>query len=134
MYSKGQATGFHVGHFPKGHMPTDYSKWFSSETSFSVNYSEGYEPYVLAARKLLPRYDERFRGYGMNKISFFFHLNALNFSFVVLPHFFVTAVEHKPSESYEKTFGKQSSVERVNRLKALYRLFCSEIKMLVVGK
>jgi hypothetical protein len=38
-----------------------------------VDYQECFEPYVIGSRALLPRYDERFKGYGMNKIQ---HLYA----------------------------------------------------------
>lgn len=35
---------------------------------------QGYEPYVLAARSFVPWYDERFRGYGRDKIQHLTHL------------------------------------------------------------
>ena len=38
-----------------------------------MDYQECFEPYVIGSRALLPRYDERFKGYGMNKIQ---HLYA----------------------------------------------------------
>jgi hypothetical protein len=42
----------------------------------------------------------------MNKISHLYQMNALGFQFCVLPHVFVISGQHKPSTSYEKTFGK----------------------------
>lgn len=36
--------------------------------------AQGYEPYVLAARRFVPWYDERFRGYGRDKIQHLAHL------------------------------------------------------------
>jgi hypothetical protein len=37
--------------------------------------SQYYEPFVIVHRKFVPWYDERFRGYGMNKIV---HITALH--------------------------------------------------------
>lgn len=65
---QGEASAFHVGHFPAGHSPTNFDKWFDSEQGYQVSYSDFYEPYVVAAKSRIPHYDERFRGYGMNKV------------------------------------------------------------------
>ena len=35
---------------------------------YEVEYEECYEPYVIASRRLLPRYDERFHGYGSKMV------------------------------------------------------------------
>jgi len=32
-------------------------------------YKNGYEPYILISRRYMPWYDERFRGYGWDKVS-----------------------------------------------------------------
>ena len=85
--------GFHVSHFPAGHGPTDFARWWSLSSSppsplssggddddaagaacfaasYTVAHSPHFEPYVLtaAADAALPWYDERFAGYGMNKV------------------------------------------------------------------
>ena len=31
-------------------------------------YKNGYEPYILISRRYMPWYDERFRGYGWDKV------------------------------------------------------------------
>ena len=36
---------------------------------YPVEYELHFEPYVMMRREDVPSYDERFRGYGMNKIS-----------------------------------------------------------------
>lgn len=36
---------------------------------YRISYSVGYEPYLLISRRLMPLYDERFRGYGFDKAS-----------------------------------------------------------------
>jgi hypothetical protein len=49
-----------------------------------------YEPYIVLRRSAaLPLFDERFSGYGKNKIEFVQHLRFLDFSFVVLPELFL---------------------------------------------
>ena len=49
---------------------TNYKKWFSSPEPYPIRFKSGYEPYVLVARKIMPWYDERFRGYGWDKVGF----------------------------------------------------------------
>lgn len=48
---------------------TNYKKWFSTAEPYPIKFRSGYEPYVLVARKIMPWYDERFRGYGWDKVS-----------------------------------------------------------------
>ena len=55
LYNENNVSGFHVGHFPKGHAPTNYNKYFTCDSPYEVNYSEGYEPYVIVYRKKVPR-------------------------------------------------------------------------------
>jgi Glycosyl-transferase for dystroglycan len=47
-----------------GHKPTDYKQWFHAMAPYPIQYQTGYEPYLLIDRRLMPLYDERFRGYG----------------------------------------------------------------------
>ena len=53
-----------------------------STLRYEVVYEECYEPYVIGSRRLLPRYDERFRGYGMNKIQHLYACHAAGLRFV----------------------------------------------------
>ena len=48
---------------------TNYKKWFTSAEPYAIKFRSGYEPYVLVARKIMPWYDERFRGYGWDKVK-----------------------------------------------------------------
>jgi hypothetical protein len=50
-----------------------------------VGYRDGFEPYIVASRSTLPRYDEKFIGRGWDKMSFFYELHAQRRRFVVLP-------------------------------------------------
>jgi len=89
-YEAGVASGFHVGHFPRGHSATDFKRWIEGPVAnqsssnlmqslhgidaYSIQYEDYFEPYVLALRYLVPAYDERFRGYGLNKISHLYEM------------------------------------------------------------
>jgi Glycosyl-transferase for dystroglycan len=50
--------------YAAGHKPTDYKQWFHATAPYPIQYQHGYEPYLLTDRRLMPLYDERFRGYG----------------------------------------------------------------------
>ncbi len=54
--------------YPVGHRSTNYKKWFTASEPYPIKFKSGYEPYVLVNRALMPWYDERFRGYGWDKV------------------------------------------------------------------
>ena len=55
--------------YPVGHRSTNYKKFFSTNEPYAIRFKSGYEPYVLVSRKHMPWYDERFRGYGWDKVG-----------------------------------------------------------------
>jgi len=102
------ATGFHVGHFPKGHRATNFERFFTTsetEECYAIQYEDCFEPYIVARKDSLPRYDERFRGYGLNKVS---HLMACSksFNFVCSSNSYVLSPEMKKSDSWDKMYNK----------------------------
>lgn len=119
MYKNQQVVGFHTGHFAPGHKATNFEYWITTDSIYQVKYQEGFEPYIIGSRKALPRYNEQFRGYGMNKITHLFEVNEMGFNFLVLPQVFVVSLPHPPSSSYKKTFGSQ----RVTTLTSLFFFF-----------
>ena len=126
---------FHVGHYPAGHRATDAARWATTDSPYAVAYEEGYEPYVVASRSRIPRYDERFRGYGMNKVSHLAHCAARGLRFTVLPRSaFVVAEEHEKSPSWRSTFGGEADVRRRMLVAALFRQFKHELEEAALAK
>lgn len=67
----GQLQAFHAGCFPEGHRQTNLDRWTGLEAAavpYKVKYAEGYEPYGLFFRRHAPPFDERFRGFGLDKV------------------------------------------------------------------
>ncbi|CAN0142041.1 unnamed protein product [Scytosiphon promiscuus] len=145
MLLDGEAQGFHVDYFPKGHGPTDFVRWATAtqeETpgalGYTVPFKPCFEPYVVVDKAAVPMYDERFRGYGMNKVS---HLLSLATGapgtdqkpvvgpaeFIVLRKGFVFALPHERSAAWEETYGTCGNPLRRYQIKALWSKFQGEI-------
>lgn len=73
------------------HTSTWYKRWWEqteAEGAYKVPCFDSirYEPYLLVPKaEQTPLFDERFVGYGKNKIQFVQHLRLLGFQFFVLP-------------------------------------------------
>ena len=81
-----QSTLFYGHYCVACHHPTDVLRWTSGvDSAYTVRYVEDFEPYVVAHKSYLPRYDNRFIGRGWDKMSFFYELSEFQFSFHVLP-------------------------------------------------
>ncbi|CAM9889182.1 unnamed protein product, partial [Ectocarpus sp. 8 AP-2014] len=80
--------------------------------------SHRFEPYLVVRKTaLLPKFDERFLGYGKNKIQWINHLRYSGFSFYVMPVNFVIHAPHPKSvakTSWEKTGGGKQVCVRVH--------------------
>ncbi|XP_059161962.1 xylosyl- and glucuronyltransferase LARGE1-like [Physella acuta] len=85
---------YHV--WPKGHEPTNFAKWRTATTPYTVSWKQDFEPYVVV-RKDIPMYDQRFLGFGWNKVSHIMELDAQGYEFVVLPNAFIIHMPHAPS-------------------------------------
>eukprot|EP00962_Isochrysis_galbana_P050606 scaffold21983_cov118-Isochrysis_galbana.AAC.2 len=65
-----------------------------------MHFDRRYEPYLVVPRlHSTPPFDERFWGYGKNKIQWIQHLRFAGFVFYVLPRAFVVHCPHPPSVS-----------------------------------
>lgn len=85
---------FHV--WAKGHAATNYDRWRNSSMPYSINWELDFEPYI-AVSKNIPEFDQRFLGFGWNKVSHIMQLDAEGYEFVVLPNAFIIHMPHAPS-------------------------------------
>ncbi|KAM6981256.1 xylosyl- and glucuronyltransferase LARGE2s [Aplochiton taeniatus] len=90
---------YHV--WTKGHAPTDYAKWRTATTPYKVEWEGDFEPYVVV-RKDCPVYDQRFVGFGWNKVSHIMELDAQEYDLMVLPNAFMIHMPHAPSFDISK--------------------------------
>ena len=97
LVDKGLAQPFQSIKWPAGHAPTNFSRWRTSSQPYSVEWAPNYEPYVVVKKENLPSFDERFVGFGWNKVSFIMQLDAKNYKFFVHPSAFVMHMPHLPS-------------------------------------
>ena len=106
-FRRGDIEGFQVSKYPAGHSPTDFDRWMNASDPYFVAYEKGFEPYILVARQYVPWYDERFRGYGMDKIVHLAHLaSQLRVKMSVHESGFVVHCPHQKSTTFKNT--KQS--------------------------
>lgn len=88
-----QVRQYQVSEYEKGQRATDYTTWLTSNVHYNAKFEEGYEPYIVSARKNVPWYDERFRGHGRDRIVQ--TLNMAGFvSFAVHPTAYVIQQPH----------------------------------------
>ncbi|CAM9653725.1 unnamed protein product [Ectocarpus fasciculatus] len=163
MLAEGTAQGFHVDYFFKGHGPTDFLRWAAAAAeeserenalAYTVPFQSCFEPYVVVNKTAVPMYDERFRGYGMNKARAMTsnrrrnhiwikvaHLLCLasgnpstdtmpavrSAEFVVLRKGFVFARPHERSPGWEETYGSHGDPFRRYQIKDLWSKFQGEI-------
>ncbi|XP_059578767.1 xylosyl- and glucuronyltransferase LARGE2 isoform X2 [Alligator mississippiensis] len=90
---------YHV--WPKGHAPTDYAKWRTATVPYLVEWQPDFEPYVVVRRDC-PQYDQRFVGFGWNKVSHIMELDAQEYELLVLPNAFMIHMPHAPSFDISK--------------------------------
>jgi hypothetical protein len=84
---------------PGDHGPTNYSQWALADRPYDIEYEDGYEPYILIAKKYVPWYDERFMGYYRNKVSHLEYTYSIGIQFTVHPEAYVIHRAHAPSPS-----------------------------------
>eukprot|EP00542_Grammatophora_oceanica_P017877 CAMPEP_0194042762 /NCGR_PEP_ID=MMETSP0009_2-20130614/14510_1 /TAXON_ID=210454 /ORGANISM="Grammatophora oceanica, Strain CCMP 410" /LENGTH=407 /DNA_ID=CAMNT_0038686741 /DNA_START=123 /DNA_END=1346 /DNA_ORIENTATION=+ len=83
-------------YFPPGHVRvTNFEKWYGFEGfSYPVEYQLAFEPYVVGYKHGLPKLWDGFRGFGLNKASWFVELHVRGYSFEVLGSMFVVHMNH----------------------------------------
>ncbi|XP_042341153.1 LARGE xylosyl- and glucuronyltransferase 2 [Plectropomus leopardus] len=105
---------YHV--WPKGHAPTNYAKWRTATTPYKVEWEPDFEPYVVVRRDC-PEYDQRFVGFGWNKVSHILELDAQEYDLMVLPNAFMIHMPHAPSFDISKFRSSSGYRNCLNTLK-----------------
>ncbi|KAK4536179.1 hypothetical protein CDCA_CDCA07G2204 [Cyanidium caldarium] len=134
--ASGTVAPFHVREYWSGHGPTDFKHWLELGTPanvdqitsvfYRVDYVDGFEPYLIAYTHGLPRYDDRFVGYGWNKQSFVKELSMAGYHFYVMPESFLLHINHPytPQRNQQKHenlhSGDSSKWRSEERLRRLY--------------
>ena len=148
---RGQAEGFHQSHFPQGHGPTRFDLFWKKSLyypgsivesaedhfwneSYDIRYKDLFEPYIVMASVDVPLYDERFQGYGLNKVSHLASVASEKVDFLVLPGVFVVAPAHERSEAWGKIYGDSQSEDKNFNQLALKGLYYNFKKNLEGGK
>ncbi|XP_041969668.1 LARGE xylosyl- and glucuronyltransferase 2-like [Aricia agestis] len=93
---KSDVAPFRAREWPRGHRPTNYTRWATATAPYEVEWQSDYEPYLVVHRSV-PKYDERFSGFGWNKVSHSVELRAQGWRLAVLPGAFVLHTPHAPS-------------------------------------
>lgn len=100
-YFKRRMPSFYEVANPGDHGPTNYSRWATAKRPYDIEYEEGYEPYIMIAKKYVPWYDERFVGYYRNKVAHLEHMYSLGIQFTVHPDAYTIHRPHPPSSSLQ---------------------------------
>lgn len=127
LFRKKQILGFHVAQYKWGHGTTNFTRWLTTKRSYAVKYRNGFEPYVLVARRYVPWYDERFRGYGRDKITHLAYMcNGLGVALEVHPTAFVVHTPHPKAP----TFAATKELGQWDKLEDMY----AQVKVQIAAK
>ncbi|XP_054708905.1 xylosyl- and glucuronyltransferase LARGE2s-like [Uloborus diversus] len=101
----------------ESHRVTDYWKWYRADKLYPLQtFCDKYEPYIILQKtNSMPLYDERFSGYGMNKVTHITELFASNYTFMVLPDVWILHLPHKIS-TYAVEFLQNAHQRLKNRM------------------
>jgi hypothetical protein len=83
---------FSASHYKSGHACDQPERFLSSDKPYRTEYSFGCEPYTVVPRRGIHLYDERFVGYGKNKITWNYELAARRPTIHVVPDLFLVHI------------------------------------------
>ncbi|KAK2170649.1 hypothetical protein LSH36_1g03000 [Paralvinella palmiformis] len=130
LWKQGLVRPFYYDLCWKCQRPTDYDTWRNLTSSadlhnqYEVVWKDPWEPFYIGSKYSLPRYDERFKQYGFNRISQVCETHIAGFRFAVLDNAFLVHLGFKTQEGYHQ--GKEMEQE-LNR--QLFRKFKEELKI-----
>eukprot|EP00877_Chromochloris_zofingiensis_P010242 jgi/Chrzof1/5471/Cz16g04170.t1 len=102
--------------YKDGHQSTNHTRWYDTSDFYQVSCGKGYEPWFIVHRSLNPFYDQRFRGYGNDKISHVHWANATGFKFQVHPNAFVVHRPHRKSKVFWSFVAKRNRTGQIQQL------------------
>jgi len=77
------------------HNATNYPYFLKAVEPYLAVFEFPWEPYYIADKSTLPRYDARFAGYGNDKAVQTYEMSWRKFKFLVMPDSFVIHIEHE---------------------------------------
>eukprot|EP01045_Picozoa_sp_COSAG04_P005608 COSAG04_NODE_263_length_18621_cov_10.926790_5_plen_1200_part_00 len=131
---EGAVTTFGAATYPPGHGRTDETGWLTMALGEEPTpldprdwprcpYAEGYEPYLILGRVGAPPFDERYEGYGRNKIAWVRNLDALGFRLHACPFGFLMHQPHAPSAALG-----EFKARRMDKILALDAIGAAEVR------
>ena len=73
-------------------------RWYGQDIVIQTKFLPDYEPYAIVRRDKYPAYDERFSGYGFNKIAWAAGAESAGWKLVVINDRFVTHLNHAEND------------------------------------
>lgn len=86
-----------------------------------MKWENDFEPYIVVTKNVA-RYDERFVGFGWNKVSHIMELHVRGYRFHVLPDLFIIHMPHSPSKDIAKFRSSKIYRRCLKRLKDNFKL------------
>lgn len=120
----GEARGFHQAQWPPSHRCDDASGWLKRGERASVRpirYTHLCEPYTVVHRRHAPPYDERFVGYGKNRVSHQYELAAAGVRFSLVPDVFLVHPSIPSDRHSDWWLGERCWPEFVHRVQRTYK-------------
>ena len=116
-------------------------QWYSDDANTTLRtvpcfHSARYEPYVVLQwcnhnsssnqKPVAPYYDERFHGYGKNKIELISHLRKAGYQFSILPEGFIVHNPH-PESQVKRAWNDKQGSDLHSSMDSLYNDFLHEL-------
>jgi glycosyltransferase-like protein LARGE len=97
----GTVTKFRDSIWIQGQEATDYDRWKVATRPYKIEWKPEYEPFIVTNANVT-KYDERFNGFGWNKVQHVMQLAAMGYQFYVLPEAFSIHQFHPASYDISK--------------------------------